>query len=56
MLTVPQVASALQKVLTLERRTFGARKPVRATPGKLDGASVVCFKSATFGWLAGPQE
>jgi hypothetical protein len=53
MLTVPQVAQALQNVLTKSAERLGRESEFVRRAGKLDGASF--SQILTFGWLADPQ-
>lgn len=53
MLTVPQLASALQTVLTQNAERLGRETEFVRRAGKLDGASF--SQILTFGWLADPQ-
>ena len=53
MVTIPQVAEALQTVLTETARQQGERTGFVQRPGKLNGASWT--QTLVFGWLADPQ-
>ncbi len=53
MLTVPQLANALQQVLTTTAERLGRETQFVQRAGKLDGASF--SQILTFGWLADPQ-
>jgi hypothetical protein len=53
MVTIPQVAEAMQTVLNETARQAGQRSGFVQRPGKLDGASWT--QTLVFGWLADPQ-
>jgi hypothetical protein len=53
MVTIPQVAQALQTVLNDTAREQGQRSGFVQRPGKLDGASWT--QTLVFGWLAEPE-